>query len=219
MHATDIVGYSFNADTYCVDCIVSVVTNGTYPSGSFARSEVESKLDAIAQYDRIDRMDEHSFDSSEFPKVIFADSVHSGDSPDYCGKCHELLAPYECSLCGGEHAEAAHGEPLVMRDTGRDTITGFVDTALSDALAVIYADDNGRYVSAPLWNARQSLNRIGLSWRNSSDDERDEYATEVLDDIDTILSDAGYVVVTDGDMGTWSVYRPVSESATETVAR
>lgn len=87
MHASTIVGYTYQADNHCRDCIVGffprwdqfqpLVTNGA-----------EGILDAVASLINIDRNDESSFDSGDFPKVIFADMVEEGER---CGGCGEVL--------------------------------------------------------------------------------------------------------------------------------
>lgn len=72
MHATTIVGYTYDADTYCDGCTVDML----------------GPLDELAESLGIDPEDERSYDSSDFPKVIFADSV---EDDEHCGRCHELL--------------------------------------------------------------------------------------------------------------------------------
>lgn len=84
MKAFDIVGYTFNADEYCPDCIV-----GAY-NGNSNDYDSETMLDILAGGKGIDRMDESSFDSGYFPKVIFASQVESAES-DICGSCHQPL--------------------------------------------------------------------------------------------------------------------------------
>ena len=79
-HATDIVGYSYDADTYCPSHVVNPAL--------FPGRTMEEILDGLAETQGIDRTDEASFDSSEFPKVITRDQA--GDST--CGACHVLLA-------------------------------------------------------------------------------------------------------------------------------
>jgi len=82
----DIVGYAFNTDTYCVgDCITQAVGEVDPQSGLTAH--VEQALNEIAAERGINRDDERSFDSSEFPKVIFA-----SEEFDYCPRC---------IVCGG----------------------------------------------------------------------------------------------------------------------
>jgi hypothetical protein len=72
VHATTVVGYTYAADTYCHDCIVDVI----------------GPLDERAEALGIDTDDERSYDSDDFPKVVFASQV---EDAEYCGSCHELL--------------------------------------------------------------------------------------------------------------------------------
>lgn len=86
----DIVGYTYNADNYCDgECVVKAVTSGpTYDGWALAPGaqpeSTEQQLDVIAAAFTIDRTDEHSFDSGDFPKVILADMVEDGER---CGGC------------------------------------------------------------------------------------------------------------------------------------
>lgn len=94
MKAWDVVGYMFNADTYCPDCIVGALPTGeggAYDGWKLASGVVmstEDNLSEIAYAFQIDRMDERSFDSGDFPKVIFASSV---EDDEYCATCGETL--------------------------------------------------------------------------------------------------------------------------------
>ena len=85
LHATAIVGYTFNADTYCPGCIEGALCDNRFS----ADHEPEESLDLIAAERGIDRMDESSFDSDDFPKVIFACQVESDD--ERCGDCGQPL--------------------------------------------------------------------------------------------------------------------------------
>jgi hypothetical protein len=94
MSATDIVGYTFNADNYCPDCIIAVLPTGDgeafdgWALAKGVRMSTEDNLHEIAAAFGIDWTDEHSFDSSEFPKVIFDSQL---ESDEYCGRCHRVL--------------------------------------------------------------------------------------------------------------------------------
>ena len=68
-HATDIVAYTYKADIYCPDCIITQVNHS--PIAGLLEN-AEAALDVFAKVRGIDRYDEHSYDSDEFPKVIFA---------------------------------------------------------------------------------------------------------------------------------------------------
>jgi hypothetical protein len=91
-HSTDIIGYQFNGAHYCPRCIIEALPTG--PGGAFdgwklapeyaLRTPVETNLSEIAYAFQIDRSDESTFDSAEFPKVIF-DSQAEG--PEMCAIC------------------------------------------------------------------------------------------------------------------------------------
>lgn len=122
------VGYDFRADHYCLDCIPKVAAkpNERYRS-PFGGAEVvirnggdgrsprgcnctECRLDRMAKARGIDRMDERSFDSGDFPKAIpYHNDLHCECGPQhygyeqgdpewdlpYCGatcaRCHEVI--------------------------------------------------------------------------------------------------------------------------------
>lgn len=94
MHATTIIGYIYRADIYCTRCIIEQLPTGdgeAFDGWALADDiamSTEDNLNEIAAAFGIDRWDETSFDSDEFPKVIFA-SMADGD--EFCGSCGELL--------------------------------------------------------------------------------------------------------------------------------
>jgi hypothetical protein len=79
MKAWDIVGYSYQAETFCPEHIVEQLAE-------IDLDPVEHALDVLAQGRGIDRQDERSFDQSEFPKVIFASQVETPETCATCGK-------------------------------------------------------------------------------------------------------------------------------------
>jgi hypothetical protein len=81
MHATDIVGYTFDAENYTPQGIIARLTTNPGQVGPVvvARENVEKNLDVLAHIAGIDRHDESSYDSSEFPKVIFASDLTDGE--------------------------------------------------------------------------------------------------------------------------------------------
>lgn len=92
--AWDIVGYAFQADTYCPDCIIGQLPTGEgqafdgWALAAGVNMTTEDNLSELAAAFQIDRMDERSYDSGDFPKVIFASSVEGEET---CGNCHEPL--------------------------------------------------------------------------------------------------------------------------------
>lgn len=92
----DIVGYTYRADLYCPGCILeAMVRHGdASPAVRDFTESVESTLDHLADCMALDRSDERTFDSGDFPKVVFRDSlVSEGDDayPERCGSCGEVL--------------------------------------------------------------------------------------------------------------------------------
>jgi hypothetical protein len=63
-------GYTYEGNNYCPDCIIHAISgiNGIEIGHVY---DVEAVLDIIAGVLEIDRKDENTFDSNEFPKVIF----------------------------------------------------------------------------------------------------------------------------------------------------
>lgn len=101
MHATIIVGYTYRADNYCPPCIVEQLRAGGFTKIAPTSIGVDQELDNVAERFDIDRTDERSFDSGDFPKVIFGNQVHDGchaangyepgQCADRCGGCGEHL--------------------------------------------------------------------------------------------------------------------------------
>ena len=87
MRLDSVVAYTYRADTYCGDCVLIMLNQGDYGLPAWTTEEA---LDDIAERVGLDRYDERSYDSDDFPKVVFADSI--GDAgPEYCGRCHARL--------------------------------------------------------------------------------------------------------------------------------
>ena len=86
MKGWDIIGYHYKADIYCPAHAYEEVCKdvGAEPANG---STYEEDLDVIAENLGIDRQDEHSYDSDNFPKVVFASS-YEGEN---CASCHEPL--------------------------------------------------------------------------------------------------------------------------------
>lgn len=104
MHATQISAYTYQAQTLCPHCTMQAVSAAT--NTCFASiAPAELFLDQMATTLGIDREDEHSFDSSDFPKVVFASQLDQLDHfPHDCGYdagCTGCL-PERCDNCGGE---------------------------------------------------------------------------------------------------------------------
>ncbi len=103
MRADSVVGYLFKAETFCPEHLTLKVdstfrqsgvidSNGRLFDGSdslnldgtkvgFSDFDAEDLLDIYADVLKIDRMEESSFDSDDFPKIIF-------HSDEWDGDCH-----------------------------------------------------------------------------------------------------------------------------------
>lgn len=84
MKSYAIVAYTFNADILCAHCVAKMYQKVP----AIVVAQVEICLDGEANFLGIDRSDESTFDSSEFPKVVFADMLTLADT---CGNCHETI--------------------------------------------------------------------------------------------------------------------------------
>jgi hypothetical protein len=78
-NATDIAGYTYKADNYRPDQLIELLIAEGVASPGARSLTVEEALDQIAGANAIDRYDEHSFDSSDFPKVIFVSQLTDTD--------------------------------------------------------------------------------------------------------------------------------------------
>ena len=91
MSATTVIGYAYRAALYCPGCVVGALPTGpgeAYDGWALApgvRMGTEANLDEIAHAFGIDRHDEHTYDSDDFPKVVFASDEISDDACEACG--------------------------------------------------------------------------------------------------------------------------------------
>ncbi len=119
------VGYIYQADNYCLDCIAKVAyVPNTYGLDDWGRKRVidhnggdgfrakacncaECRLDRIAKARGIDRYDEGSFDSDSFPKYIpYHNDIHSECGPEgygYGPEDDEWREQYCNATCGECH--------------------------------------------------------------------------------------------------------------------
>jgi hypothetical protein len=87
MHAIDVVGYTFEADIYHPACLISYMVATRHLSPAAREMQPEQALDQHAAASAIDREDEYTFDSDDFPKVVFVSQVED----DTCGRCGDPL--------------------------------------------------------------------------------------------------------------------------------
>lgn len=86
----DIIGYHFRGSDYCREHIMPVVyeANPGWELAEGVTLSVEEDLNEIAFANSIDRTDESSFHSDDFPKVILAED----DTQDFCSVCGLTLS-------------------------------------------------------------------------------------------------------------------------------
>ena len=85
---TAAAGFTFKADIFCPACIVpAMAATPEYEGWGLAEGvdiEIEENLDEMAAAFGVDRDNEYSFDSDEFPKPISADQAN-GEACSNCG--------------------------------------------------------------------------------------------------------------------------------------
>lgn len=79
MSATDIVGYTYKAEQYTPAGIIEQGLIEGWLAPAARSMNVEEVLDQAQHYVGVDREDERSYDSEEFPKVIFESDVEPGE--------------------------------------------------------------------------------------------------------------------------------------------
>lgn len=102
MRPDTIVAYTYQAETLCPGCI-----NRQFNADGRLGYDAEPALDWHAKLRGIDRQDEASFDSCEFPKVVFADQIEACGDCGYCRDGEAVAVGCADELCHG------CGEPLV----------------------------------------------------------------------------------------------------------
>ena len=91
-----IVGYAYRADIWCPRCLREEprITQDIQPAPNGCVSiSTELMLDMLASRNGVDRHDEYSFDSDDFPKVVTIGDLdfHGNEGIDECGECGEQL--------------------------------------------------------------------------------------------------------------------------------
>ena len=86
MHSWTVVGYAYKADIYCPACVIEeVLTDNDLDESLLTGWSAEHNLHIMAAVlgftdNEDDTPDEATYDSDEFPKVIFADQ----DEGEHC---------------------------------------------------------------------------------------------------------------------------------------
>lgn len=102
-HATDIVAYTYKAEMLCPSCTLDALN---VPASLRAEQSCESILETLAVAQGIDIFNERTFDSGDFPKVVFDSQIEPCGEAD-CPACGEIDG-----LCSRERCDSC-GEPLV----------------------------------------------------------------------------------------------------------
>lgn len=94
MRSTDIVAYTHQAEIICPACVREAFMVQARRAGredEFQGMGTEAILDWAASQARpaIDRQDERSFDSADFPKVVFLDQVT--EPTTVCDGCETVI--------------------------------------------------------------------------------------------------------------------------------
>ena len=99
--------YVFRADIQCCDCISNWAVNELFEE-SYTADDIEivvrdkgpaydvgflayrssALLDELGTIKQINVEDEYSYDSDDFPKIIFADQL---EETEYCGSCGKVI--------------------------------------------------------------------------------------------------------------------------------
>jgi hypothetical protein len=91
MQPDQIAGYTYRAENACPYCTIGALPTGDgdvfdgWKDCSVPPMSAEENLSELAAAFGIDRMDERTFDSGDFPKVIFASMVEDGERCTMCG--------------------------------------------------------------------------------------------------------------------------------------
>jgi hypothetical protein len=87
--AYDVLAFTYKADIFCDGCMLASANAWLAEDGVKVPYLItEDALDAWATSIRLDRDDEFSFDSDDFPKVVFASQV---EDTEWCGECGEEI--------------------------------------------------------------------------------------------------------------------------------
>jgi hypothetical protein len=85
-----IVGYVFRAEVFCEKCLRRHMRLTGFMEKEDYGYKTEDFLDLKSEEEGINRGDEFSFDSTHFPKVIFASDIEL--EFDFCSTCSKLIS-------------------------------------------------------------------------------------------------------------------------------
>lgn len=88
--AWHISAYVYGAEVLCPECTIKALPTG--PGQEYdgwkdvtGRMTAEENLSELAYAFGIDRSDEQSFDSDDFPKIVFSSDLADGETCGHCG--------------------------------------------------------------------------------------------------------------------------------------
>lgn len=85
----EITGYVFKAETFCPRCLKRKMYVDGFIDKTLKSQSTEDMLDLLADDLKVNRNDEWTFDSDNFPKVIFKSD--SELIPDFCNACNKFV--------------------------------------------------------------------------------------------------------------------------------
>ncbi|HWL41803.1 MAG TPA: hypothetical protein VNQ73_02580 [Ilumatobacter sp.] len=86
--ADEIAAYTYRADIHCPGCLIDAMIRDRIAAPAARDIPTEDVLDQCAGAMAIDRDDESSFDSDEFPKPVLLHALATGDT---CAGCRGPL--------------------------------------------------------------------------------------------------------------------------------
>lgn len=88
MALTDIVGYTYQADTYCPTCAVAHLVLDLKAAPAAVDMDPEDAIRQCVEAAGFDYDDLRTYDSDEFPKPVFSSQI---EDEEHCGGCREPL--------------------------------------------------------------------------------------------------------------------------------
>lgn len=85
--AFDIVAYTYRADTLDPECMIEQGIAEGWLAPAARGMRAEDALEQAQHHFGIDRMDEYSYDSDTFPKVVFNYQTEG----EHCGRCARAI--------------------------------------------------------------------------------------------------------------------------------
>jgi hypothetical protein len=84
----DIAAYTYQADIYCPACLIETMIADGIAAPAARDMPTDDVLEQCAGALAINRADETTYDTSEFPKPVFLDWLTPDDT---CTSCHQPL--------------------------------------------------------------------------------------------------------------------------------